>query len=208
VRHIAPSKLSFPIRVPATALTLTTVRTTEPPFTCAAHATVVADVHALLPHTSAAAIEAVVVAPAAPKLSPLIVTVPPTHDAALLGSMPLTTGAATGEGMDARQHITGDRSKMSHTAENVPSKVKLRLAVVLKSLIHASRPSDAPARTGFEAVHISCVFVVHEVVAHGWPETYAEGLKSVVPKPVPRIATVVEPETGVFRGQKEEMLAH
>ena len=79
VSHSAPSKLNCPItKVPATALTLTAVRTAaEPPYACGAHATVVAEVHALLPHASLAVSEAVAVGPAAPKLSPLIVTVPP-----------------------------------------------------------------------------------------------------------------------------------
>jgi hypothetical protein len=44
---------------------------------------VVADVHALLPHASAVVSEAVAVGPAVPKLSPLIVTLRPTLDAAL-----------------------------------------------------------------------------------------------------------------------------
>ena len=74
---LVPSKLIRPARVPATALTLTAVRiTAEPPYACGAHATVVADVHALLPHTSAAVSEAVAVELAVPKLSPLIVTLP------------------------------------------------------------------------------------------------------------------------------------
>ena len=46
------------------------------------HTTVVADVHALLPHTSAAVSEAVVVGSTTPKLSPLIVMVPPPLGAA------------------------------------------------------------------------------------------------------------------------------
>jgi hypothetical protein len=91
----APSKLSCPVAVPATALTLTAVRTPAvPPYACAAHATVVADVHALLPHTSAAVSEAVAVGPAAPKLSPPIVTVSLPLSAALAAEVVLTTGAA------------------------------------------------------------------------------------------------------------------
>jgi hypothetical protein len=81
--------------VPATPLTLTAVRTAvQPRYACGAHATVVADVHALLPHTSAAVIDAVAVRPAVPKLSPPIVTVPPAHDTELADAE-LTTGAAT-----------------------------------------------------------------------------------------------------------------
>ena len=93
-RRIAPSKLSCPVAVPATPLTLTAVRTAaEPPYACGAHATVVADVHALLPHTSAAVSEAVAVGPTTPKLSPLIVTVPLPLGTALAAAV-LATGAA------------------------------------------------------------------------------------------------------------------
>ena len=84
--------------MPATALTLTAVRpTAEPPYACGAHATVVADVHALLPHASVAVSEAVAVELAVPKLSPLIVTVPPPPGAALaeVDEVVLTTGAAS-----------------------------------------------------------------------------------------------------------------
>jgi hypothetical protein len=60
------------------------------------HAIVVADVQALLPHASAVVSEAVAVGPAVPKLSPLIVTVPPPLGAALaeVDEVVLTTGAA------------------------------------------------------------------------------------------------------------------
>ena len=75
-RRIAPSKLSCPGSVLATPPTLTAVCTAVPPYACGAHATVVADVHAVLPHTSAVASEAVAVGLEVPKLSPLIVTVP------------------------------------------------------------------------------------------------------------------------------------
>ena len=92
--RIAPSKLSCPVTVPATPLTLTAVRTAVPPYACTAHATVVADVHALLPHTSAEVSEAVAVGPTTPKLSPLIVTVPLPLGATLAVEVVLTTGAA------------------------------------------------------------------------------------------------------------------
>ena len=99
----APSKLSNIINVPATPLTLTAVRTPPVPlYACGAHAAVVADVHALLPHVSAAVSEAVTDAPAAPKLKPLIVTVPPAVGAAFAVvalaaalATALTTGAAS-----------------------------------------------------------------------------------------------------------------
>jgi hypothetical protein len=55
----APSKLNCPATVPITAPTLTAVRTAEPLYAGGAHATVVADVHAVLPHVSAAASDAV-----------------------------------------------------------------------------------------------------------------------------------------------------
>ena len=107
MRRIAPSKLSCPVAVPATPLTLTAVRIpAEPPYACGAHATVVADVHALLPHTSAAVSEAVAVGPAAPKLRPPIVTVPPPLGAALAGMVPLTTGAAEAGWMDSEATAT------------------------------------------------------------------------------------------------------
>ncbi len=90
----APSKLNCPVRVPATPLTLTAVRTAaQPPYPCNAQATVVADVQALLPHASAVVSEAVAVGPAVPKLSPLIVTEPPPLGAPFASA--LTTGAAT-----------------------------------------------------------------------------------------------------------------
>jgi hypothetical protein len=93
----APSKLKCPVSVPATALTMTAVRSTAmPPYTSGAHATLVADVHALLLHASAAVSEAVGVKAGFPKLSPLIVTVPLAEGAALAEAA-LTTGAAKTE---------------------------------------------------------------------------------------------------------------
>jgi hypothetical protein len=67
------------------------------PYACTAHATVVAELHALLPHTSAAVIDAVAVGSAVPKLSPPIVTVPPpplSPAFAEVAKIVLTTGAA------------------------------------------------------------------------------------------------------------------
>ena len=94
VAHV-PSKLNNIINVPATPLTLTAVRTPPVPlYACGAHAAVVADVHALLSHVSAAVSEAVTDAPATPKLKPLIVTVPPAVGAAFAVAA-LTTGAAS-----------------------------------------------------------------------------------------------------------------
>ncbi len=79
--------------MPATPPTLSAVRTAVPPYACGAHAAVVADVHALLPHTSAAASVAVGVGLEMPKLSPLIVTVPLPLGGAFAETV-LTTGAA------------------------------------------------------------------------------------------------------------------
>jgi hypothetical protein len=86
------------------------------------------------------------------------------------------------------------------------SKLKPRLAVLVKTLTHASRPTP-PARTGAGAAQTSCVVVVHAVVAHGWPATYPEGLRSLHWKLTPRTVIVAARETCVFRGEKEEMLA-
>jgi hypothetical protein len=60
------------------------------------------------------------------------------------------------------------------------------------------------ARTGDGAVHTSCVAVVQVVVWHGWPERYADGLRSMLEKPTPRIVTVAALETWMFTGAKEE----
>ena len=104
-QHSAPSKLNCPVSVPATALTLTAVRTVaKPPYACGAQDTVVADVHALLPHASAVVSEAVAVGPAVPKLSPPIVTVPPPLDTAFAETV-LTTGAAKAGGWTARLRL-------------------------------------------------------------------------------------------------------
>jgi hypothetical protein len=93
--RIAPSKLNRPVTVPVFALTLITVRTakTELPYASGAHATVVADVQALEPHTSAVASEAVGDGSTAPKFSPLTVTVPPPLTAAFADAA-VVTGAA------------------------------------------------------------------------------------------------------------------
>ncbi len=89
----ALSKLNCIVREPTIALTLTAVRSAVPPCACEAHATAVADVHAVLLHTSAAVSDAVTVGLEVAKLSPLIVTVPPPLGTALAAAV-LTTGAA------------------------------------------------------------------------------------------------------------------
>jgi hypothetical protein len=83
--------------------------------------------------------------------------------------------------------------------------VKPRLAVLIKTWTQAFRL--APTRTGAGAEQTSCVVVVHAVVAHGWPEMYAEGLRSLHWKFAPRTVSAAAPETWVFWGEKEEMLA-
>ena len=60
------------------------------------------------------------------------------------------------------------------------------------------------ARTGDGAAQTSCVAVVQVVVRHGWPERNADGLRSMLEKPTPRIVTVAALETWMFTGAKEE----
>ena len=90
-----------------------------------------ADVHALLPHASAAVSEAVADVPAASKLSPLIVTEPLPVGAALAVAA-LTTGATFGNNPCSASGQAG------HSANVAPSKVKMRLHVSSRTLIHAS----------------------------------------------------------------------
>ncbi len=60
------------------------------------------------------------------------------------------------------------------------------------------------ARTGDGAAQTSCVAVVHVVVRHGSPERYADGLRSMLEKPLPLIVTVPALESWRFMGAKEE----
>ena len=92
-RRIAPSKLNCPVSVPVFALTISAVRTAEPPYARDAHAIVVAVVQAVQPHTSAVASEAVGDGSTAPKFSPQIVSEPPPLIAALADAV-VATGAA------------------------------------------------------------------------------------------------------------------
>jgi hypothetical protein len=57
-------------------------------------------------------------------------------------------------------------------------------------------------RTGDGAAQTSCVAVVHVVVRHGWPERYAEGVGSMLEKPIPWIVMVAATETWMFTGAK------
>ena len=59
-------------------------------------------------------------------------------------------------------------------------------------------------RTGDGAAQTSCVVDVQVVVRHGWPERYADGLRSMLEKPTPRIVTVAALETWMLTGAKEE----
>ena len=89
------SKLNNPVRDPTTAITLTAVRTAEPPYAAGPHATVVADVHVVLPHMSATPRDALGVTTNPPKPRPPIVMVPPPVAPTFDGLLMLTHGAAT-----------------------------------------------------------------------------------------------------------------
>ena len=110
----APSKLKCPVNVPTTALRLTAVRSTAvPPYACGVHATVVDDVHDVLPHGSAAFKEAVGVRPSVPRLSPLMVTVPPPLGAMFVEAV-LTTGAASATVGANQNSKSGERRAAHH----------------------------------------------------------------------------------------------
>ncbi len=96
-RHVSgePSKLNSPVRVATTAITLTAVRTAEPPYAAGPHATVVVVVHAVLPHMSATLRDALGVTTNPPKPRPPIVMVPPPVAPTFDGLIMLTHGAAT-----------------------------------------------------------------------------------------------------------------
>ena len=94
MRASIQSKLNI-IKVPTTALTLTAVRTAEPPYAAGPHATVVDDVHAVLPHMSATPRVALGVTTNPPKPRPPIVMVPPPVAPTFDGLLMLTHGAAT-----------------------------------------------------------------------------------------------------------------
>jgi hypothetical protein len=102
----APSKLNCPGSVPATPLTLTItgVCAVEPPYAGGAHATVVADLQAVLLHNSATARVAVGVKADPPKLRPLIVTDPPAVPPTFGGLLTLTQGAGTQTTHDPNHH--------------------------------------------------------------------------------------------------------
>jgi hypothetical protein len=62
--------------------------------------------------------------------------------------------------------------------------------------------SAPPATVGADAEQTSCVVDVQDVVTHGWPEKYAEGLVSTAPKSRPRMVTAPPLEAGAFSGEK------
>jgi hypothetical protein len=72
------------------------------------HATVVVEVHDVLPHGSAAFKVAVGVRPSLPKLSPLMVTVPPPLCTAFAETV-LTTGAASATVGGQRRAASSER---------------------------------------------------------------------------------------------------
>ena len=124
------SKLKCPVRVPATALTLTAVRTAEPPYAAGPHATVVDDVHAVLPHMSATPRVALGVTTNPPKPRPPIVMVPPPVAPTFDGLLMLTHGAATAtkqamrairEPMRRRPRVSGWPTEAANA--HVPSKL-------------------------------------------------------------------------------------
>ena len=151
----APSKLNCPATVPTTAPTLTAIRTAEPLHAREAHATVVADVHAVLPHTSAVASVPVAVGSTVTKLSPLIVTVPLPLGAALAATL-LTTGAA--EAMPFRTATHGG------VKGNAPSKLKCPATVPTTApTLTASRTAE-PLHA--RVAHATVVADVHAVLPH------------------------------------------
>ena len=103
----APSKLNCPMRVPPTALTLTAIPLAERLYAAGAHATVVVDVHAVLPHSSAAAREDVGVTTKPPKARPPIVMVPLPVTPTFGGLLVLTHGAGTRTKHNANERFEG-----------------------------------------------------------------------------------------------------
>ena len=87
------SKLNNPVRVPAIAPTLTAVRTAEPLYAAGPHATVVDDVHVVLPHMSPTPRDALGVTTNPPKPRPPIVMAPPPVAPTFEGLLMLTHGA-------------------------------------------------------------------------------------------------------------------
>ncbi len=189
MQRSAPSKLNCPTSVPIAPLTLTAVRIAEPPYACGTHATDVADVHALLPHTSAVASEAVTLVLKLPKLSPLTVTIPPPLDTALAETV-LTTGAA--HVACAWKSHTGSRQRCDAVQRSAPSKLNCPISVPTAPLtLTAARIAEPPYACG---THATDVADVHALLPH----TSAVASEAVTlalkpPKLSPLIITVPPP---------------
>ena len=194
----APSKLNCPATVPITAPTLTAARTAEPLYAGAAHATVVADVHALLPHTSAVARLAVAVRSTVTKLSPLIVTVPLPLGAALAATL-LTTGAA-----QATPFRTATHSGVKGSA---PSKLEISWPVPDTT----ATVTPATMRILLDSLdkHASVVADVHDDEKHTptsplpAPLSPTVAVCSPTPKLSPDTVTEAYPLNGAFRRASE-----
>jgi hypothetical protein len=163
VQRSAPSKLNCPISVPTAPLTLTAARIAEPPYACGTHATAVIDVHALLPHTSAVASEAVTLALGLalklPKLSPLIITVPPPLGTALAETV-LTTGPAHVASACKSQTEAGKGA----VQRSAPSKLNCPTSVPIAPLtLTAVRIAEPPYACG---THATAVADVHALLPH------------------------------------------
>jgi len=194
----APSKLNCPASVPITAPTLTAVRTAEPLYAREAHATVVAEVHALLPHTSAVASEFVAVGSTVTKLSPLIVTVPLPLGTALAATL-LTTGAA--QAMPVRTAIH------SGVKGSAPSKLKISWPVPDTT----ATVTLATMRIFLDSLdkHASVVADVHDDEKHNptsplpAPLSPTVAVCSPTPKLRPEMVTRVWPDSGMFSSTED-----
>ncbi len=194
----APSKLNCPAAVPTTAPTLTAVRTAEPLYARGAHAIVVADVQALLPHASAVASVAVAVGSTVTKLSPLIVTVPLPLGTALAATV-LTTGAA-----QAIPFRTATHTGMKGSA---PSKLKISWPVPDTT----ATVTLATVRMFLDSLdkHARVVNDVHDDEKHNptsplpAPLSAAVAVCSATPKLSPDTVTEAYPLNGAFRRASE-----
>jgi hypothetical protein len=156
--------------VPTIALTVSFALDTIPVVAVAgAQATVVPDVHAVVPQSAVPTASAVGVKLYAPKLSPEIVTDPPAVLGALIGIPPLTAGA---------------------------SNVKLFDALVPTTALTVTFVNEAVSVVGALSMHAVLVSDVHEVVAQTSSTTAtAVGVKPYEPKLIPLIVTAESPDT-------------
>ncbi len=107
-------KLNCRLSVPTAPLTVTAVRTPDPPNACGAHTTAVADVHAELMHVSDTTIETEAVKSAPAKPRPPIVTVPPPLCAEFRAPGTLAAGAAhdTNHATKRRREVEAGHRRM------------------------------------------------------------------------------------------------